>query len=278
VQDNPALDCVRVGQTELAARLNMDAELLASSPHAMYLQLLGLKAPVGNIAPANTTVGFRRYRISHALYGACATIGAVAALWTVVNGWQTYRVNARAAEIAAQIAVQDAQYQQMTRLFPPAPTTGANLKRAVEISQSIRETTRDPLPMMALVSQALEGSPHIVLRELGWRYGRNDIQKGTEAGSAAAPRAPGAATPVRHQSAYLNGEIRNFRGDYRTAIATIETLAERLRSYPSVAEVRTTKMPLDVSPTAVLSGNTLDAKVESGSAEFELVIVLQPRV
>src|SRR5688500_15160184 len=56
VQDNPALDCVRVGRAELALRLGMDPRLLASTPDAMYLQLLGLKSPPGNIAPANATV------------------------------------------------------------------------------------------------------------------------------------------------------------------------------------------------------------------------------
>jgi len=45
-----------------------------------------------------------------------------------------------------------------------------------------------------------------------------------------------------------------------------------------VAEVRTTKMPLNVSSKAVLSGNTLDSRAEAGTAEFELVIVLKPRI
>lgn len=280
VQDNPALDCVRVGRAELASRLAMDPQLLSVAPDAMYLQLLGLKVPKGNIAPASATVGFRRYRVSRTVYAACASIAAIAAVWSVVNGWQTYRVKDEAANVAAQIAVQDAQYEQMTRLFPPAPTSGANLKKAVEIAKAIRETSRDPVPMMALVSQALEAMPDITLRELAWRYGRGDIQKGAEASTAAPPAqaAPGVAPPARHQSAYLSGEIRNFRGDYRAAIATIEALAERLRRYPSVAEVRTTKMPLDVSPKAVLSGNTLDTTVETGTADFEMVIVLQPRI
>src|SRR5687768_3192386 len=45
VQDNPALDCVRVGRAELATRLGMEERLLAATPDAMYLQLLGLKSP-----------------------------------------------------------------------------------------------------------------------------------------------------------------------------------------------------------------------------------------
>src|SRR5690606_39129603 len=131
--------------------------------------------------------------------------------------------------------------------------------------------------MMALVSQALQPSPNIVLREMGWRYGYGDISKGGDT-SAPGARAPGAPPPSRQQSAYVKGEIRPFRGDFRNAIDTIEALADRLRAHPAVAEVRPTKMPLDVSSQAVLSGNTLDTKAETGSAEFELAIVLKPRL
>ena len=280
LQDNPALDCVRVGSAELASRLGMEPRVLAQTPDAMYLQLLGLKAPAGNIAPATATLGYRRYRATRAIYAACAGIGALAAVWSVANGWQAYRVNTQAAQIAQQVAAQDTQYQQITRQFPPAPTTGDNLKRGVEVAAAIRKSQRDPVGVMSLVSQALQPSPQVVIREFGWRYGLNPMDKGSEGTAAVAPAAaaPGVPPPERRQSAFIAGEIRPFRGDYRAAIDTITGLAARLRADPSVAEVRTTRMPLNVSPKSVLSGNTLDSRAESGTAEFELVIVLKPRV
>src|SRR5918992_97904 len=39
-QENPALDCVRIGRAELASRLSMDPQLLAATPEALYLQVL----------------------------------------------------------------------------------------------------------------------------------------------------------------------------------------------------------------------------------------------
>jgi hypothetical protein len=281
VQDNPALDCVRVGRAELASRLSMEERLLAATPDAMYLQVLGMKAPAGNIAPAHATLGYRRYRTTRAIYAACAGIGAIAGLWTIVNGWQAFRVNSQSAQIAQQIAVQETQYRQITQQFPPAPTNGENLKRAVEIAKSVRENARYPLPMMALVSQALRGTPNVMLREFGWRYGLTPIERSADASGISTvptPPGPGAPPPARQQSAYLTGEIRPFRGDYRAAIDTINGLAARLRANPQVAEVRTMKMPLNISPKAVLSGNTLDSRAETGTAEFELQIVLKPKI
>ena len=280
LQDNPALDCVRVGSAELASRLGMSPQVLAQTPDAMYLQVLGLKPPAGNIAPATATVGYRRYRATRAIYAACAGIGALAAATSIANGWQAYRVDSQAGEIAQQVAAQETQYQQITRQFPPAPTTGDNLKRGVEVASAVRQAQRDPVPAMVLVSQALQPSPNIVIREFGWRYGVNTIEKGQEGSGAAAPAAatPGTPPPARRQSAFIAGEIRPFRGDYRAAIDTITGLVERLRTHPSVEEVRATKMPLNVSPKSVLSGNTLDSRAESGTAEFELVLVLKPRI
>ncbi|MGZ5228150.1 MAG: hypothetical protein ACXWCS_28675, partial [Burkholderiales bacterium] len=224
-----------------------------------------------------------RYRTRRSIYAACAGVGALAVIWSGVNGWQTYRVNSQAAYLTKQIAAQDTQYQQITRQFPPSPTSGENLKRAVEVAKALRDNTRDPMPMMAVVSSALEPNSNVVLREFGWKYGLGEIEKGmdgtaTVTASMTQP-APGVPPPSRRQSAYVSGEIRPFRGDYRAAIDTINGIVSRLRLHPAVFEIKASKLPLNVSPKAALSGNTLDAsRTEAGSAEFELIIVFKPQI
>ena len=283
-RDNPSLDSVRVGRAELASRLGMDASLLASSPDAIYLQLLGLQTPAGNIAPAAVTQGYKRFRARRAIFAASAAIAGIATVWGAVNGWRAYSVNDQAAEVEKQIAVQTVQYQQLTREFPPSPTSGENLKRAVDLAQALRESARDPVAMMAAISAALQASPDLYIRDFGWKHGTTTADKGADNTASAAPAArtasaPAGQQPARYQSAFVSGEIRSFRGDYRTAIETINALVERLKLNPAVAEVRATKMPLNVSPTAPLSGNTLSsAKAEAAIAEFELVVVFKPRV
>jgi hypothetical protein len=139
--------------------------------------------------------------------------------------------------------------------------------------------------MIAAISAALAPAPNLAIRDFGWKYGTGVIDRGGDnvaassgSGAARPASAPGALPLVRQQSAYVSGEIRPFRGDYRAAIDNINALAERLRLNPAVAEVRTTKMPLNVSPTAALSGNTLSAaKAEAATAEFEIIVVFKPR-
>jgi hypothetical protein len=281
--DNPGMDCLRIGRADLCSRLGIDARLLSASPDAMYLQLLGLQPPVGNIAPASATLGYRRYRTRRMIYAACAGVGTLAAIWSGVNAWQTYSVNSQAADLAMQIVAQDTQYRQITRQFPPSPTSGDNLKRAVEVAKALRDNTRDPVPMMSVVSSALEPDSNVLLREFGWKYGVGEIEKGMEGTAtitgSTIQQMPGVPPPARRQSAYVSGEIRPFRGDYRAAIDTINGLVSRLRLNPAVFEIKASKMPLNVSPKAALSGNTLDAsRTEAGSAEFELIIVFKPQI
>jgi hypothetical protein len=133
---------------------------------------------------------------------------------------------------------------------------------------------------MALLGRALERSPAIVIREFGWRYGIAEIPVEGSGGREATPsdRAQAAPGPAgqRKESALIDGEVRPFRGDYRSAIDTINSFAERLRDEPEVAEARVVKLPLNVSPALSLSGNTLDNPEQGGTAEFKLLLVLTP--
>ena len=58
----------------------------------------------------------------------------------------------------------------------------------------------------------------------------------------------------------------------------IHNFADRLGKEPPVAEVRVVKLPLNVSPTQPLAGNTLDNPEQGTAAEFRLVLVLKPNV
>ena len=69
--------------------------------------------------------------------------------------------------------------------------------------------------------------------------------------------------------------MRTFRGDYRAAIETINAFAKRLAADPAVAEVRVVKLPLNINPALALSGNTLDTRDPSGTADFRLLLVLK---
>ena len=283
-RDNPSLECVRVGRRDIAARLGLPDSLL-DTPYVIGLNLLGLKAPAGNLAPAGVTAGFKRYQARRGIYAACGALALGAAVWTGANLYHTVLLRGDAEDTARRTAALSSQYLEITRQFPQAPTSAENLKKAVEIAQKLRDTAHTPQRVMSLVSRALEVSPNIVVKEFGWKYGAADIETDSTgsrvsvaepAPVSTAPAASGTAR-ARRESALIEGEIRPFRGDYRSAIVTINGFASRLAEEPDVAEVRVVKLPLNVNPALSLSGNTLEATAENvGTAEFRLLLVLKP--
>ena len=277
-RDNPSLDCVRIGRAELASRLGIDSALLDASPYSIYLHLLGLKAPSSNLAPAGAMVAFKRFQARRAIYLGCSALAAAALVWTGANLYNAVKLRGEAQDAARQTALLSAQYLEITRQFPQAPTSAENLKKAVEIAQRLRATAHSPQKVMALMSRALEASPAIVIRDFGWKYGLTEIDAEGAAARDTASAAPIPAGPAgqRKESALIDGEVRPFRGDYRSAIATINGFADRLRDEPDVSEVKVVKLPLNVNPALSLSGNTLDnPEQQGGTADFRLHLVLK---
>lgn len=276
-RDNPSLECIHLGRRELASRLHIEESLLSLTADVVFLQLLGRQAPPGNLAPASVTGGFGRYRMRRAVYAAAGIAALSAAGWSGINLWQIALAHADRAEAARQTVQLQASYREVTRQFPAAPTSAANLQKAVELAQNLRERAHTPEALMGAVSKALETSPGIVIRELGWRYGRPEIEaagSGPRTGPAAVPSA-GSITPSRRQSGVIEGEVKPFRGDYRAAIEIIHAFADRLANDPAVAEARIIKLPLNINPTLPLSGNTLDSGEYAGAADFKLLLVLK---
>lgn len=276
--DNPNIDCRWLSHDGIVSGVGIAADALDSSADALYLHLLGLGAPDGNLAPPDVTAGFRRHQVRRSIYALTGVTACAAAAWCALSLFQLMNVNADAETARRETAQLQAQYQEVTRQFPAAPTSAENLKRAVDISQKIGAITRSPEAMLTLVSQALERHPAIVLKTLGWRYARADIESdSTRAGKLSddVPATGATGGAERHQSGLIEGEVRPFHGDYRAALEAINRFAETLSQQQNVAEVRILKLPLNISPTLTLTGNTADTRDQAGRAEFKLIVVLK---
>lgn len=278
-RDNPSLECRHLARRELASRLNIAEPLLNLTADVIFLQLLGRQTPAGNLAPPHVTGGFGRYRKRRAVYAAAGLAALFAAGWSGINLWQSAVTHADRTAAARQTAQLQASYQEITRQFPAAPTSAVNLKKAVELAQKLMDTARTPEALMVAISNALESTPGIVIRRLGWKYGSTEIEgegAGPRTTAAAGPQVRGAA-PLRRQSGLIEGEVKPFRGDYRAAIATIHAFADRLANDPTVDEARVIKLPLNINPQLPLAGNTLDSGEYGGAADFKLLLVLKAK-
>jgi hypothetical protein len=273
------LECTSISRATLSRQLQISPQHLDLALETVYLRLMANTLPAANLAPATITAGYRLFQRKTALYAASAVIGAAGLAWSGYNVWHTHDLTQQAADSARRTANAQLQYKEITRTFPAAPTSSDNLIKAVSVYRQVVKSVRSPQPFLHIVSRAIEPSPEIFLQEIGWNYG------------ADRPDPAGTTTPSRHikpagardteslrQSGTLTGEVRPFQGDFRAAIASIYRVAERLARDPAVAEVKVSKLPLNVSPELTLSGNTRDAADQSGTAEFKIQLVLKPNV
>lgn len=267
------LHCVRVGRDALLGQLRITPEHLNLALETAYLGLMAETAPEANLAPATVTAGHRAYRRRNALHALSAAIGVAGLLWAGYNLWLAHDLELQTADDAKHTAAAQAQYRDITREFPAAPTASENLINTVEIYKKVSKSIRSPSRFMQVVSRAIEPSPEVFLQEINWAYGTQTIN--AEGGERAAQPAAEAPSNLR-QSGYVAGEIRPFQGDYRAAIDIINAIANRLARDPAVATARVVNYPLNVNPALTLSGNTRDAADHTGTASFKIVLTLKP--
>jgi hypothetical protein len=276
--DNPSLHCTRLGRGDIAARLKLDPILIETSPATIYLQLLGAAIPGNNLASPAITAGYKRYRSRRQLFAASVAAAAIGLAWSGFNLWQQLAISDETAVAAQKTARVNAEYQAATGKFPSSPTTADNLKKASELAEKLQASAVTPERFFQVIGQALAPSPEIVVTELDWQHSTSEFEAGAKAagtlpGSPPPASAPG--SPGRKQSGLIAGQVRDFKGDFRLAINSINALAERLRNDPAVDNVHIVQLPLNVSPALALSGNTSDNPAQAGAAEFKLVLVLR---
>jgi hypothetical protein len=276
--DQSNLTVLRFDAPGLATRLGLPIPLLRGVPDALYLQLLGERVPVPNLAPRPLITRHRMFLLRRTVYAAAAVFAIAALGWSGINLYGVYNANAEAAHATLQTRVESNHYAAVRQQFPAAPTSPENLRDAVETAQRIVHAERTPQAIMAAVGRALDATPQIRLNGLDWKYGGDNEPSSRRPAApvaAAAAGAAGASAAGRQQRALIKAEVRSFDGDYRKAIDAINRFATHLRDERAVAEVRVTKLPLNLDPKQSLSGNMREERGRSTRAEFEVQIALK---
>jgi len=260
---------VRVGPEEIVSKVGIDRTTLSSNPDALHLFLLGQeKSPNFNLAPPAMTSGFTRLRMTHGIYGAIAAAGVIATVWCGFNFYQVVGLKEQTRARFAQTEQETARYQALTQRFPPAPVSSEKLQLTVEVAERIAGLGRLPDTVFSVVSQSMGRYPSIKLNTVQWKVGRK------------APAAGGApvAGPLT-QSAVLGLELTAQPGDYKAALANMNSFVRDIGKNDKVAEAKVVKMPLNLASSATLSGSTATPRQERPEqAQFEIELTLKPGV
>ena len=158
---------------------------------------------------------------------------------------------------------------------------------ALYLQQTIAHYARPPKRMMQTLSNAIEPTPEIQINRLRWvQTNETDPKDDNKTQSvtpvpkqaAAAPTQSGFAPDPKllYEVGFINGEIKNFTGDYRKALESVNRLSDRLKADSAVAQVIILQGPVNVSSYSSLQGSTADEHAaQLPAALFKLRVILK---
>ena len=265
------LSCACISFEQICKALAIGSNVLPRDTEDLHLYLLGKYPPPVSLAAPQLTSDFKMHRLRLGLYGASVGLALLAMLWSGYNLYRGYANQNAIKNVMLDSARYRAQYEEAARHFPATPVSADKLRRAVETAGQLKQFARTPELFMQTIALGLNDFPQIQLNHLAWQYGvvganptstaNSDIQNGKI---------------NWQQQGEIEAEIRPFTGDYRSALALIERFAAALRSQAVVADVKISKLPVDLDPSSALRGSTQDnVETKPGAAQFKLNIVLK---
>lgn len=228
----------------------------------LFIQLLGRNAPGSHYKLGEKFRYYQLWRARISLFASSAVIGAAGAVWSIANLAGYLGAEHTAGKLKAETAHYTANYQRSMSSMPPSIEKTANMKAAVLIERLVAQHGPWPLHMANVLSEALEQSPQIRLRELEWRAlvpGAQQAVLGTGPATAAMQAAAAQSTltlgipRAPAQTLKIEAEVLAAQDDYRAVLDHLNAFAQQLARVPRMTvEIET--LPVDVRSNVRLSG------------------------
>ncbi|MBF8270749.1 MAG: hypothetical protein HW386_2458 [Gammaproteobacteria bacterium] len=163
--------------------------------------------------------------------------------------------------------------------LPKTPVEPIDLKVAVEAAAALKNYNATPVEMMQVLSRGLNQFPEIKLDSFEWKasmeataaIGDNPQAPGEQATASNPNPAPAENKYRYYQIAMVNAHLEPFDGDFRKAIETINNFTEIIKAGPAVYNASIIKLPLNISSTANLQGNT---QIVQSEADFSFSVIV----
>ena len=167
-----------------------------------------------------------------------------------------------------------ARYDLAKERLPKTPVDSYKIKVAVDAIDAINDYKATPYEMLSVLGNTLEQFPDIKLDKLDWSFSIDPNKDLTSSEDSVVQVNTGTDNeePIKYfQVSDIDAHIEPFDGNYREAIAMVNKFAETLRENSEIYNVIVESMPLDISSTATLQGNT---EMADKVAIFSLKLVL----
>lgn len=278
------MECMALASERLASHIGIDVQALQQFPELLYMQMVVKGGVPVNLAPMEQTRDYLVHRLRIWIGYAAAGLLLGSLILSALNFMDTLDYRARLSQTKSQTMEFERRYDEVARNFPATPLPGGDLKVVVEMFQTIAANNRTPQRLMLMVADALDSSPEIQLQRLRWKFtddlnARDDSNPLPATGTHTTIQAVNGAPGTLRELGFIDGEIRNFNGDYRAALDSVNQLVERIQKDSRIESVVVVQQPVNVSAYSSLQGSTLDAQAQQmPAALFKLKIILKPVV
>ncbi|MEW6590071.1 MAG: monoheme cytochrome SoxX [Pseudomonadota bacterium] len=247
---DPAFSTRMVDLGALGHALHIPESFLAATPDVAPLAAIAGEAVQLNLAPPELLQHHTEYRWRkglRTLAGSVALFGLIAtgAFWLHAQD-----LHNEAHALGLQQQQLDARYRAIARDFPAHLAPPEQIAQTVRLAHALADRPLDVSALYAALGQALGAYPDIRLDSLAWNE---------------------AAAPAQGAELRLDAALVGFDGNYRAALARIESFMQSLEAVPALHAVSLRASPVNASSDQALSGRTQAADAAGGQvAAFSL--------
>jgi hypothetical protein len=279
LQGSPQLQYRQLDITQVAAMLGQNRLPENSDSADILLHLLAEKIPPNHYAPREDTRYAAIWNAKQKLYYTAAGLFGAGAVWTLFNLFSATGLGNDTEQLQSQVRALTVQQQTIMNRFPKDIIDPDDMRDAVDHYQATLADAPSPASLMLRVSEALNRSPAIQLRNFSWMASDNpDALPAADAVKTTAPAAADSkpATTQNHGARYdialLEGNLSTASVEPRSSLNEINRLLQHLNGIKGV-KAQAMKWPLDISPGGKLAGK-FGAGASAAKSDFSIKVVL----
>lgn len=278
IQQEQGLPCEHINLAQLAKRSGLPLEQVRQLPELVHMQLLARGHRPDNLAPEPLVKTYRVELVRKGLVLSALIIAVLGLLLTSLYVAKSVEDMHQLNQLAVETSQQEQRYKEVADNFPVTPVQGMDLQVVASVHDAIARQTATPARMMNVLGTVMDQMSSIQLNRLRWVVSQ-DVHLKDEASASAIQPENSAGTGEAYQIGFMTGEIRNFNGDYRAALETVQRFVEMLNADDEVQDATVLQQPVNVSSYSNLQGSTTDERTaRNEKAEFKLKVILRPEV
>jgi hypothetical protein len=276
LRDQVDMQYIYLDIAQLSQNMGCKTSLTDSDATPLFLHLLATKPPRSHYAAAEHTHFFQLRQLRHGMQLLSGLIALTCLSWGASSLYEGRSLLEESDTFRLQAGRLAQQTQQIIQNFPNTLANASDMKTAVLASRKLAAYSPAPHSILGGVSSALDAFPRIQVDKLSWQTSTGASGTAPETLGPSAmlppPRAAGTPQDAPAQVILLHGELTDFGGDFRAALAYLEHFQQALvqRGYAVMA----LSLPLDISPTGSIAASSDSA--ETQSAQFSLKMVWRP--